>query len=295
MCTASEKTIITRNGVSLFVRDFGNPAASRTIVLMHGFCLDQRSWEPHAEELVSRNADTRVITYDHRGHGKSGHADISTYTLPQLASDLADVLDRMDVHGEVILSGHSMGGMTALEYMKTREESVNLVGLILVATAAGRLSTRGLGRLLTPTVAGALRNGQRFLPERIVASATRAAFAPILTTSVPHAAYTHGHLPAHARSAARAIAGTAYRTKMGFLSALCDFDAYPVLPDISTQTLVISGGKDVLTPVAHAYDMASVITGAEHLHFPNAGHMVLHEEFDAVVGSLELVGRYVEH
>lgn len=288
MCTARTKTITTGDGVRLHVRDFGDLDAPRTIVLMHGFCLDQRSWEPHAEEL-SRITGTRVITYDHRGHGKSGHADISTYSLPQLAADLSDVLECLSVHGEVTLAGHSMGGMTALEYLKS-PASVPTTGLVLVATAAGRLSTRGVGRLLSLPVANALTRGVPFVPERVMASTTRAAFAPILTASVPRTVYTRGHLPEHARVAARAIAGTAYRTKTGFITALRDFDAYPVLSSVTAQTLVISGGRDALTPVGHARDMAETIPGAEHLHFPNAGHMVLHEEFHAVVNALELVG-----
>lgn len=291
MCTATTKTIISRDGTKLSTRDFGDTNAARTVVLMHGFCLDQRTWESHAEELS--RAGIRVITYDHRGHGKSGHAHISTYTLPQLASDLSDVLTRLDVRGSVTLAGHSMGGMTALEYMKS-PEAVSPDGLVLVATAAGKLSSHGVGRMLLP-LASAMRTAPSYLPEKLVAATTRAAFAPLLTASVPRAAYTNGHLAEHARVAARAIAGTAYRTKMGFPLALRDFDAYPVLADITAQTLVVSGGKDSLTPLAHAKDMASLIPGAEHLHFPHAGHMVLHEEFHAVVDALEMVGRYVRH
>ena len=287
MCTAKVATITTRDGVRLSVRDFGSPDAARTVLLLHGFCLDQRTWEPHAEELSS-TPGTRVITYDHRGHGKSDLADIRTYTIPQLASDLADVIRIMRVRGEVTVAGHSMGGMTALEYMKSPE--VVPSGLVLVATAAGRLSTRGVGKLLSLPLADAMHKGMPFVPERLVAATTRAAFAPLLTASVPRAAYTHGHLPEHARVAARAIAGTDYRTKMGFPLALREFDAYPVLPSISAQTLIVSGGKDTLTPVDHARDMAEIIPNAGHLHFPSAGHMVLHEEFHAVVNALELTG-----
>ena len=127
---------------------------------------------------------------------------------------------------------------------------------------------------------------------RIARACDQLGIVPVLAVSAADrgAAYTHGHLPAHARSAARAIAGTAYRTKMGFPFALREFDAYDILPTISAQTLVISGGKDALTPVAHSADMAAGIPHAEHLHFPHAGHMVLHEEFDAVVSAMELMG-----
>lgn len=290
MCTARTKTITTRDGTRIFAREFGDSAAPQTYVLLHGFCLDQRTWEPHAEELITRDTNTRVITYDHRGHGRSDHADIGTYTLPQLAADLSDVLGLLNVNGDVILAGHSMGGMTALEYLKTPGAHTPR-GLLLVATAAGRLSTRGVGKFLSLPLAGFMHKRMPALPERVVSATTRAALAPLLTSSVPYAAYTRGHLPEHAKVAARAIAGTAYRTKMGFPFALREFDAYPVLPTISAQTLIVSGGKDVLTPVEHARDMTAMIPSADHLHFPHAGHMVLHEEFHAVVGALELMGK----
>lgn len=288
MCTARTKTVVTRDGVSLSVRDFGSADAARTIVLMHGFCLDQRTWQHHAEELVGAN--TRVITYDHRGHGKSEQAPIATYTLPTLADDLADVLARLNVCGEVTLAGHSMGGMTAMEYLATPRE-ITPTGLVLVATAAGKVATRGVGKVLFTPLVNAMRAGIPVVPERIIAAYSRAVLASTLRLSVRRAAYVHHHLAEHADVAARAIAGTAYRTKIGFPYALNEFDAYAALPTIAAATLVISGGKDILTPTDHARDIVAGIPNAEHMHFPHAGHMVLHEEFDAVLNALDLVSQ----
>ena len=49
-----------------------------------------------------------------------------------------------------------MGGMTALAYLgrPAEDRPVEPDGLVLVATAAGRLSERGLGRLLATRATG---------------------------------------------------------------------------------------------------------------------------------------------
>jgi pimeloyl-ACP methyl ester carboxylesterase len=52
------------------------------------------------------------------------------------------------------------------------------------------------------------------------------------------------------------------------------------------QTIIISGGADLLTPPSHARDLAAAIPGATHLHLPMAGHMLLHEAPHAVTDAI---------
>ena len=77
-------------------------------------------------------------------------APTSTYVVEQLAADLADVLAALDVTGPLTLVGHSMGGMVALAYLgrPPADRPVEPHGVVLVATAAGRLAERGVARLL---------------------------------------------------------------------------------------------------------------------------------------------------
>src|SRR6185312_4839151 len=92
----------------------------------------------------------RIIAYDHRGHGGSSAAPMSTYRIDRLAADLDEVLTALNVTAPLTLVGHSMGAMVALAYLSRRacERAVDPHGLVLVATAAGKLGQRGLGRLL---------------------------------------------------------------------------------------------------------------------------------------------------
>ena len=105
----------TSDGVSLAVCDTGPRSAEHTVVFLHGLCLNQTSWEPQITYLLRRyGRSVRVISYDHRGHGRSAAAPMNSYRIDQLADDLAQVLTALAVTGPLTLVGHSMGGMTAL-------------------------------------------------------------------------------------------------------------------------------------------------------------------------------------
>ncbi len=140
------------DGISLSVRDWGSPAAGHTVVLLHGFCSNKESWNIQMTQLILRwTNNIRIISYDHRGHGDSGSAPMHTYRIDRLADDLAELLVALGVTGPLTLAGHSMGGMTALAYLRrpASKRPVEPQSLVLVATAAGNLGSRGLGRLLS--------------------------------------------------------------------------------------------------------------------------------------------------
>jgi pimeloyl-ACP methyl ester carboxylesterase len=79
------------------------------VVLVHGFGLDMRMWEPQVEHLAARY---RVIRYDCRGFGASGAFDPAVpYTH---AGDLVALLDHLAI-GEAVLAGLSFGGRVVLQ------------------------------------------------------------------------------------------------------------------------------------------------------------------------------------
>lgn len=282
--------IITRDGTRLAVSEYGPRDAEHTVVAMHGLCLSQNSWRLHADNLAS-DSDTgsvRVITYDHRGHGGSAHAPIDTYTVRHLAADLSDILTWAGVTGPLTLAGHSMGGMAALQYMglPASQRPVDPDSLLLVATAAGKLASRGVGTLLDLPLLHAVRSLMALVPERVADPLVRRATGPVVSAMVRHVGYTSDSRGVAANSAAWSVNRTALRTKVGFLSALASFDAYASLSGIPARTVILSGGKDFLTPRAHAEDIATRIPGARHLHFADRGHMLVDEAAESVSQSL---------
>ncbi|HWT48998.1 MAG TPA: alpha/beta fold hydrolase, partial [Mycobacterium sp.] len=240
-----ERTVITSDGVRLAVRDYGAAGArEHTVVLLHGLCLTQSSWAPQVRHLVRRWGDRiRIITYDHRGHGRSTGADMHTYRVDRLAADLAEVLTVLHVTGPLTLAGHSMGGMTALAYLgrPAADRPLEPQGLVLVATAAGRLAERGLGRLLATRATGMLFDLVHRMPRR----ATDQAFSGLVRPVWQGLKYFGAARSGAAAVTASAVDAIPLTTAVGFLPGLKRYDQYHALASISANTIVISGGADM--------------------------------------------------
>jgi pimeloyl-ACP methyl ester carboxylesterase len=131
------------DGTELNVMRAGDPEAPVTVVLAHGYALDHRSWHKVVEQL---SQDFQVIAYDHRGHGKSSGASKETATIDQLGEDLGELIERAVPQGQVVIAGHSMGGMAALAMAERRPRLFRqrVLGNVFVSTAASGMSETSL-------------------------------------------------------------------------------------------------------------------------------------------------------
>lgn len=272
--------VVAGDGVRLAVCDRGPVDASHTVVLLHGLCLSRQSWSGPARYLRDLlGPDVRIISYDHRGHGRSASAPMTTYRVDRLADDLADVLACLAVGGQVTLAGHSLGGMVALTYCTQAAERypIQPAGVVLVATAAGQLAEYGLGRLLATRGPWLLAALAAHAPAAAVEHAVRAMLRPICQVL----GRCHGCHADERKSLCgmceSALRSTALSTVAGYLAQLRSYDRSGQLGQVQAHATVVSGGADVLTPPAHSRVLAAGIIGAEHRHFPLAGHMLLHE------------------
>jgi pimeloyl-ACP methyl ester carboxylesterase len=278
-----ERTVTVRDGVQLAVRDQGRGDAEATVVLLHGLCLDRESWTGQIDHLTRQWGDrVRIISYDHRGHGRSDSAAKRTYTVAQLAEDLADVLTALHVTGPLTLAGHSMGGMVALAYLgrPPADRPVEPHGVVLVATAAGRLAEHGVARLLASPATDVLCKFATRAPHRAVRLLTKPVLATLSLQVGTQARATLASL------FDTAMAAASLATAVGFLPGLRSYDQYATLDSIRARTTIISGGTDFLTPPSHSHDMAAAIPGATHVHIPTAGHMLPHEAPHAVTDAI---------
>lgn len=100
------------NPVKLHYQDFGEGSP---VVLIHGWPLSGRTWEPQVADLV--DAGFRVITYDRRGFGASSQP-WSGYDYDSLARDLNELITELELQS-VSLVGFSMGGGEVARYIST--------------------------------------------------------------------------------------------------------------------------------------------------------------------------------
>ena len=96
--------------VELYYEDHGSGSP---VVLIHGWPLSGRSWEPQERALV--DAGHRVITYDRRGFGKSSQP-WSGYDYDTFAADLDALMRHLDLR-DAALVGFSMGGGEVARYV----------------------------------------------------------------------------------------------------------------------------------------------------------------------------------
>lgn len=285
-----ERTVTTKDGVRLAVSDYPSERADApTIVLLHGLLLSQESWGLQVGELRRRyGGRIRVITYDHRGHGRSAGAPMPTYEIARLAADLAEVLAAVHIAGPLTLAGHSMGGMTALAYFgrAASQRPVEPAGLVLVGTAAGSIAERGIGRLLATPATGALFGLVHRMPQRATDKAVQALIRPLgeALSRFSGEGTTAGAVAAAVGAAA--VRTASLTTAAGFLPSLKRYDVYHALESIAAKTFVVSGGTDVLTPPSHSRELAAAIPGAIHLHHPTAGHMLLQDAAECVTDAI---------
>ena len=107
--------------VSYEVTGAGEP----TLVLVHGWATDRRIWADEVHRLAARH---RVVTPDLAGHGKSG-TDRTDWSIERFGQDVGAVIEAVGAK-QVILVGHSMGGLVVLEAARRIRDRVK--GIIVV-------------------------------------------------------------------------------------------------------------------------------------------------------------------
>ncbi|GAB1508526.1 alpha/beta fold hydrolase [Actinophytocola sp. KF-1] len=280
-----EFTVITEDGIELSVEevdpaDGGKPVL--TVVFVHGFALDRRSWH-FQRQALARLTEPRVrqVLYDQRSHGRSGRANEASSTIEQLGRDLGEVLNKLD--GPVVLVGHSMGGMTVMALAEQRPElfEEQVYGVALVGTSAGEVGKRGLPRPLLSRWNPVTRNLGRLADWRPgLVEFVRAAGGQLTRRAVRSLAFGAKDVdPALVDLTMELIDANPVRVLADFIDTLGTHNRYAALAGLKhTHVLVLSGDADRMTQFSHAERIAQELPDAELVRVRGAGHMVMLEQ-----------------
>jgi pimeloyl-ACP methyl ester carboxylesterase len=287
------------DGVRLHGARSGPADAPLTVVLLHGWTLDGRIWHRQVAALrAASDPPLQVVTYDARGHGRSGPATLRSATLARLGDDLAEVLAQVAPHGPVVLGGHSMGGMTILEYAHRHPDDFarRVAGLVLVSTTAeGHAHTHyGVSpqlarmiRVAETTGAGLLARCGGLRPPRPLLHVLQPTLRWLLFGTVCRPADLRLTAAAVARATLVAIGG--FRPSIGAQQRL---ETLATLADVPAAILV--GDRDRLTPPPCALSIVEALPSITLTVCPGAGHMLTLERPDEVTAALRAVaGRAV--
>lgn len=288
---SSELVVIADDGVPLHVgidepaphlRNYPSGRPRPTFVLTHGFCLTSACWVLQRRALA--RAGYRVVVWDQRGHGGSEKGSPDSYRIDQLGSDLYRVIAESTPTGDLILVGHSMGGMTTMAFAERHPEIVadRVVGFAAVATSPGGIPLANSGwlakngkvllevigpRLFTeltnrPHLLKSLLRSNRDLLEFIVERTSFASPVPRGVVSLT----------------AQMILGTDLIVLVDFTPTFDAYDKYAALEAfVGVDTLVFNGVQDLLTPPQHSDLIVDAIPGAEHVLVREGGHVIMLE------------------
>jgi pimeloyl-ACP methyl ester carboxylesterase len=234
------------------------------LVLLHGFLCDSRAWRCQLEGLAQ---DFRVIAWDAPGAGESPDPR-EGFTLTDWADCLAGFLDGVGVV-EANLVGLSWGGLLAQEFYRLYPSRV--LRLVLADTYAGWKGS--LGDEAARRRLERCERESRLAPDEFVAR------------WVPHEffAAAGADLTAEMAAVVSDFHPAGFRLMAGSLAGA---DTTDVLEQIAVPVLLLWGDADRRSPGDVARQFARVVSGAELVLIPGAGHvsnMEKPEQFNAAV------------
>jgi len=229
-----------------------NGEPKQAVVFVHGAGGSHARWGMQVRHL---GRDYLAMAVDLPGHGLSGGS--ASDSIAGYREFILSFADRL-LGFPFFLAGHSMGGAVALDFALNYPD--RLAGLILLGTGA-RLRVQ-------PATLEAFRNGKP-----------------------PGNMSSFLYKPGTPENVLKAAEDEVEKTDPAVYYAdfqACDkFDVIQRLGEISVPTLVLTGDKDLMTPVKYGRFLADNITGANFEIIENSGHMLMLEQPGAVNTQLD--------
>jgi proline-specific peptidase len=247
-------------------------------------------------DLAALGDELELVLLDPRGTGGSDPArDPGQYAIADYASDVEELREHLGLE-QLLLFGHSHGGVVAVEYAASHPDRVER--LILAST----LPRHGPEQEAAMQRAVEAREGEPWYADAVDALQTelQGEFADgrelmeLARRMMPlyYADYGEREQRHVASLAGDSLCVDA--TRLWEKEIFEHFDLRPLLPSLAMPTLVITGEQDFITGPACAGELTEGIPAAETVVLPGSGHMIFveaPEEFrEAVLGFL-LAGR----
>lgn len=229
---------VPRNGTRLYWKLEGCDGAP-PLVLLSSIGTDMDLWAPL---LPTLRRSFRLLRLDTRGHGAS-EAPPGDYSLSDLAQDVGAVMDAAGV-GPAAVIGVSLGGMIAMQLALDAPERIG--ALVLICTSATMDPSAWNGRIET-----VLRDGMAGIADLAMERFLDPGFA--------------AQYPEIAATVRRGLLQMEPHGYIGCAAAIRDMMLVDRLDAIRAPALVITGSKDVSTPLSgHGEHLLAGIPNAAH-------------------------------
>lgn len=292
-----EFTVSADDGVPLSVEeidpaDGGSP--EMTVVLIHGYTLDRRSWHFQRLHLAQSTAPrVRQVLYDHRSHGRSGRSPRLACTIEQLGRDLDAVIRAVAPDGPVVLVGHSLGGMTIMALAEHHPElfAESIAGVAFLNTSAGDIGRSGLPKPLLSRRSPLMPVARRlsvWRPSALAVEHGRDLCGHLIWSLIRKLAFGDEKVsPALVELMDTMMRATSFEVMVDFLATFGAHNRYAALAGLQySKALVLGSDGDRLVQYEHSEAIAALLPDAELVRVYNSGHMTMMEQPERVNGHL---------
>ena len=247
----------------------GRDAKAPRLALIHSLALDRTIWDGVVRELAG---DVHVLTYDCRGHGKSGKP-AGPYTVEQYARDLAELFDHLDWSSAAV-AGCSMGGCVAQAFGGMYPARATALGLIDTTAWYGAEAPKQWRERAANVRANGLGGMVDFQVSRWFGDKFRAEHPDLV------------------QAAANVFLANDLEAYASTCILLGDADVRPFHAGMKMPVAVIVGEEDYATPVAMARQIHESTTGSTLTILPGARHLTPIESPERIAVELRaLLGR----
>lgn len=238
---------IKENNLSVAYQRTGN---GPVLVLLHGFIVDSRSWEP---QIKSLSEYFTVIAWDAPGTGQSDDPP-ETFTISDWADVLSRLLDSLRIEKAHIL-GLSWGGILAQQFYHSHADRVS--SLVLADTYAGWKGS--LPRSAAEQRLAACLRDASLPPAELVQKYLPGMFSDSPTTET--------------QEKMASLMSDFHPSGFRLMAMTSNIDTRKILPTIGVPTLLIWGDQDKRSPLSVAHQMLVAIPGAKLEIIKGAGHV----------------------
>ncbi|WP_157220803.1 alpha/beta fold hydrolase [Flavisphingomonas formosensis] len=237
---ASDIRYITVNGATLGYEVHSEASGKPSIIFVHGYSGRSTKIEAYRSILTELAEEFTIYALDIRGHGASADA-IEDFSLASIADDIAEVVKELGLV-DALYVGHSLGGFLGL-YTEGRHPGT-FAAMCLLATGAAR------GGVI----------GDLFIHHGKDVEFLRNALRP---------GYED---PAHVESHIEAVILMDRSVHVAIHDEFPSIDLLADIPSIQIPTLILSGAKDDVVPIARQHETAMALPRCKEVIFTNLGH-----------------------
>lgn len=248
------------NGLKLNYWEEGS--GPKTLLFIHGFTGNVEEWYFQFEFFKK---DYKVIAIDLRGHGFSEISQ-ENFGIGDLSSDINRFLEKKGI-SEIILIGHSMGGMVAQHFALNHPDKVEK--LVLVSTTPGgpprKIPESYIDHIRSVDISKLITEMSRFasIPLEKIAPERREFYKKIQKWSVE-----------------RRGKGISKDVYISYLEKSSNFDLRDKLCEIKVPTLILCGEKDQLIGNKRSNLLKERIPNSDLVIFSECGHAPQREYFE---------------